>query len=381
MNSVPSPPRIDARAYTARISKAQAALSASGHDALIVCAGDSLRYFTGIPWSATERLVALIIPATGAAWIICPHFELGSLQESVKLPLEILCWEEDESPFPPALENIRSGGSVALDYDITLRVAAGFRVARPDITFDTDPGIVEELRSCKSSTEIALIQHAMAITLRVQQDAWAELRSGIKASEVIRFIDERHRAYGADNGSWFCAVQFGHATAFPHGIPGDQVLQQNDLVLIDTGCLVDGYHSDITRTYAFGTPDPEQARIWAIEKEAQCAAFSAAQPGAPCEAVDHAARIVLERHGLGPGYALPGLPHRTGHGIGLSIHEAPYLVKGNQTTLSVGHCCSNEPMIVVPGQFGVRLEDHFYITADGPRWFTEPAHSITRPFG
>jgi Xaa-Pro dipeptidase len=189
-----------------------------------------------------------------------------------------------------------------------------------------------------------------------------------------------HRACGADNGSTFCAVQFGVASAYPHGVPGEQSLADGDLLLIDTGCQIDGYHSDITRTYVFGAPSAEHRRIWAIEHEAQAAAFAAVKPGVPCEAIDQVAREVLQRHGLGPDYALPGLPHRTGHGIGLSIHEGPYLVRGDTTPLAVGMCFSNEPMIVLPDQFGVRLEDHFHVTPNGAAWFTTPSAAIDRPF-
>jgi Xaa-Pro dipeptidase len=176
-------------------------------------------------------------------------------------------------------------------------------------------------------------------------------------------------------------VLFGEATSYPHGVPGEQRLKEGDVVLIDTGCTVGGYNSDITRTYVYGEATSYQREIWSLEHDAQQAAFEAARPGAPCEAVDTAARRVLERAGLGPGYTLPGLPHRTGHGIGLSVHEAPYLVRGDKTPLSPGMCFSNEPMIVIPGQFGVRLEDHFYMTETGPVWFTQPSPSIDAPFG
>jgi Xaa-Pro dipeptidase len=175
-------------------------------------------------------------------------------------------------------------------------------------------------------------------------------------------------------------VQFGHATAYPHGIPGEQHLAQDELVLIDTGCTVQGYHSDITRTYIFGHANAEQMRIWELEQAAQRAAFEAVRPGVTCESVDAAARAVVERAGLGPDYRLPGIPHRTGHGCGLSIHETPYLVRGDQTVLQPGMCCSNEPMIVVPDRFGVRLEDHFHVTDDGAAWFTHPSPAIDQPF-
>jgi len=175
-------------------------------------------------------------------------------------------------------------------------------------------------------------------------------------------------------------VQFGHGTAFPHGVPGDPELREGDMVLIDTGTTVQGYQSDITRSYVFGKPSDEQRRVWDLEKAAQAAAFAAAQPGRSCESVDQAARDVLEAGGLGPDYTLPGLPHRTGHGIGLSIHEPAYLVRGDRTPLAAGMCFSNEPMIVIPDRFGVRLEDHFYMTDNGPKWFTEPQVAIDAPF-
>ena len=164
-------------------------------------------------------------------------------------------------------------------------------------------------------------------------------------------------------------------------LPGEQHLQEGDMVLIDTGCRVQAYHSDITRSYVFGTPSAEQRRIWDLEHEAQAAAFDAARPGEPCQVVDDAARAVLAKAGLGPDYQLPGLPHRTGHGIGLAIHEAPYLVRGERTALAPGMCFSNEPMIVLPDQFGVRLEDHFHMTGTGAAWFTRPSPSIDAPFG
>jgi Xaa-Pro dipeptidase len=217
------------------------------------------------------------------------------------------------------------------------------------------------------------------MTLEVQRRAARILAPGMYASEVVRFIDQAHRAIGSA-GSTFCIVQFGASTAFPHGLPQDDVLREGDMVLIDTGCAVQGYNSDITRSYVFGAPTDEQRAIWAIEREAQQAAFDAARPGTSCEQVDRSARAVLERHALGPGYQLPGPPHRTGHGIGLSIHEAPYLVRGDATILAPGMCFSNEPMIVMPGKFGIRLEDHFHVTDDGATWFTLPSPSIELPF-
>ena len=233
----------------------------------------------------------------------------------------------------------------------------------------------------KSPAELALMQHACDITLKVHRLAAGIAREGIGTDELTRFIDNAHRALGADGGSTFCIVQFGHATAFPHGIPGVQHLRKDELVLIDTGCSVEGYNSDVTRTWIFGEANAEQWRIWNLERAAHQAAFDAVRPGVACEAVDQAARTVLEAAGLGPDYRLPGLPHRTGHGIGLAIHEPAYLVRGDRTPLAPGMCFSNEPMIVIPDAFGVRLEDHFHVTEDGAAWFTEPQKSLEKPFG
>ena len=194
-----------------------------------------------------------------------------------------------------------------------------------------------------------------------------------------RYIDSEHRALGG-SGNTFCIVSFGEDTSLPHGGETDRALGEGDVVLIDTGTQIDGYNSDITRTYVFGEATADVRRVWDAEKEAQAAAFDAAKLGAPCEAPDYAARAVLQKHGFGPDYHLPGLPHRTGHGIGLDVHEAPNLCRGDVTPLAAGMCFSNEPMVVVPGKFGVRHEDHFYMTDKGARWFTQPAASLDDPF-
>jgi len=376
------PAPIDAAERRARLAKARNLTRALGAQALLIGAGASLRYFTGVAWGATERLVAMLLPVEGEPIMICPAFELGSLQASLGLEAEIRLWQEDEPPGALVAETLKALGVTTLAFDPALSFQAfdDVRKAAPDLSVLNAAPVVDGCRGIKSSAELALLQYAKSLTLEVHHRAAAILRPGITTGEVKRFIDAAHRACGADNGSTFCAVQFGVASAYPHGVPGEQSLDEDDLVLIDTGCQIDGYHSDITRTYVFGTPSAEHRRIWAIEHEAQAAAFAAVKPGVPCEVIDQVAREVLQRHGLGPDYALPGLPHRTGHGIGLSIHEGPYLVRGDTTPLAVGMCFSNEPMIVLPDQFGVRLEDHFHVTPDGAAWFTKPSASIDRPF-
>jgi Xaa-Pro dipeptidase len=376
-------PPISAEERLGRIEQARRLMAEQGADALLIGAGTSLRYFTGVPWGPTERLVAMVLGRSGRPRIVCPVFELGSLHAVLGMEAEVLGWEEHESPTDLVARALSEMGAsrIAFDPALSFLVYDRLRQAAPSADLVNAQSIVDGCRSCKSEAELALMRQAKAMTLEVHRRAAAALSEGIAASDVIRFIDQAHRALGADGGSSFCAVQFAEATAYPHGVPGAQTLKEGDLVLIDTGCLVQGYNSDITRTYVFGEPGADQRRVWEVEHEAQAAAFEAVQPGRPCEEIDAAARRVLEKAGFGPGYRLPGLPHRTGHGIGLSIHEAPYLVKGDRTPLRPGMCFSNEPMIVVPGRFGVRLEDHFHVTETGAAWFTRPSPSIDAPFG
>jgi len=366
----------------ARIEKARRLTRDSGADALLIAAGTSLRYFAGVPWGGTERLVAMLIPVTGDPVMIAPHFELGSLQAEMQISTDYRLWQEDQSPTALVADMCRGWGADTLAIDPALPFLFVDRIARdaPALTLVSGAPAIDGCRMHKSPAEIALMQQAKTMTLEIHRRAALILREGIRASEVVRFIDEGHRKIGGAP-STFCMVQFGHGTAFPHGVPGDPQLREGDMVLIDTGTTVQGYHSDITRSYVFGTPDDEQRRIWELEHAAQGAAFAAAQPGHACESVDQAARDVLEAGGLGPDYNLPGLPHRTGHGIGLSIHEPAYLVRGDKTPLATGMCFSNEPMIVIPDRFGIRLEDHFYMADDGPRWFTQPQVAIDAPFG
>lgn len=375
-------PAISASEYERRIERARKLMRADGADALLVSAGGSLRYFAGIGWGASERLVAMLIPVSGVPLMIAPAFELGTLEAELAVPAALALWEEDESPFVLLAEACAAQGiaTLALDPGMAWMFVDRVRSAAPRVCLSEASSIVDGCRMLKSPAEIALLQQAKSMTLEVQRRAALILDEGIRASEVRQFIDAAHQASGAA-GSSFCIVHFGRATAFPHGLPADDVLREGDMVLIDTGCTVQGYHSDITRSYVFGHANDDQRRIWDLEKAAQAAAFGAARPGATCESVDAAARGVIEAAGLGPDYRLPGLPHRTGHGIGLAIHEPAYLVRGDRTVLADGMCFSNEPMIVVPDRFGVRLEDHFHITGDGAQWFTPPSPAIDAPFG
>lgn len=361
-----------------RVGRLRALMAKAGADATLLAASSSLRYFTGIVWHPSERFTGALIFKDQIEYV-CPAFEREKVHGLISLPGAILTWEEEEDPFALIARRMGASGRLALDEHLPLfmyrRLAARIDAAR---LLDAGP-LTTALRARKSSAEIALMQRAKAITLEVQRRARGFLHEGVFASEVARFIDGEHRALGG-SGSTFCIVSFGDDTALPHGGEKDRRLKKDDPVLIDTGTTIDGYNSDITRTYVFGAPIREFAAVWDAEKAAQSAAFDAAQLGAPCAAVDAAARASLARAGYGPDYALPGLPHRTGHGIGLDVHEAPNLVRGDETPLAAGMCFSNEPMIVVPGRFGVRHEDHFYMAENGPRWFTEPAASLDDPF-
>lgn len=375
--------------YRMRIGNAQMRMRHLGLEAIFLNAGNNLEYFTGVRWSPSERMVGAILPANGDIEYLAPAFEEGTIRDFMAVEGTVNGWQEHESPYRLLFSCLRRMGigpnpgarpTIGLCSSLPFFMFDGLRMLDPGYAF-TDAGVVTGYcRQRKSAAEIALMQRAKDMTLEVHRAAASILREGISSTEVAEFIHQAHRKVGAP-GSTFCIVLFGQASAFPHGVKHPQALKRGDMVLIDTGCRVHSYLSDITRSYVFGQPDERQRALWAFEKEAQLAAFAAAQLGTRCEEVDAAARGALEACGLGPDYQLPGLPHRTGHGIGLDIHESPYLVRGDQTPIEVGMCFSNEPMICVPGEFGIRLEDHFYMSEAGPRWFTEPSHSVDDPFG
>ncbi|QYK03216.1 Xaa-Pro peptidase family protein [Shewanella psychrotolerans] len=371
--------------FAARVEKAQQLMLEQGLAAIYINAGTNLYYFTGTRWYASERMVGAIIPASGDVEYIAPAFELDTLKGFMVIDGKVNTWQEDESPyqlFGQVLNNMGiDSGKVGIDESAAFFIFDGVRQAAPSLEYVNAKSVTAACRMIKSATELSLLQRAKEMTLEVHKAAARILCVGISVSEVEDFINEAHKAVGIPAGSHFCIVLFGEDSAYPHGVKSPKVLELNDTVLIDTGCQLHGYNSDITRTYVFGTPSDRQRQLWQLEKDAQIAAFEAAKVGATCASVDKAARDVLEAAGFGPGYKVPGLPHRTGHGIGLDIHEWPYLVLNDLTPLAPGMCFSNEPMLCVPGEFGVRHEDHFYMTDTGPVWFTQPADSIDNPFG
>jgi Xaa-Pro dipeptidase len=374
---------IELAEYQQRIKQACHSMQQLGLDALYLHAGTNLSYFTGTHWHPSERLVGALLTQDGQLAYIAPYFEIGTLEGFMQVKAPVHGWQEHESPSELMAKLIQSLKikNIGIDESMPFFMFDALRQASPDSVFHNGQIVSQFCRSRKSVHEIALMQKAKDMTLVVLQAAARILREGITTEEVTKFIHQAHQAVGAPKGSYFCIVLFGPDSAFPHGVKTPKALEKNDMVLIDTGCQVERYISDITRSYVFGEPSAQQRKVWQAEKAAQAAAFSAAQIGRPCENADIAARDYLATQGYGPEYQLPGLPHRTGHGIGLNIHEGPYLVRGDKTPLDVGMCFSNEPMLCIPNEFGIRLEDHFYMTAAGPKWFTQPSHSIDDPFG
>ena len=370
--------------YRARISKAQRLMRAQGLAAIYVNAGTNLTYFTGTKWNPSERMVGAVIPVVGDPIYIAPAFEESTLTQFMGVTGQVQVWEEHESPYPHMNKILYDmaimSGKIGLDEAAPFFITHGLSQECPGYDFVPGQPVTAGCRSRKSDAEIALMQRAKDMTLEVHKATASMLYEGISTTDVAAFINEAHMKVGAPAGSHFKIVLFGEASSYPHGVKDPQILKDGDMVLIDTGCKLHGYISDITRSYVFGEPSARQREVWNAEKAAQARAFEAAQNGVRCGDVDLAARAELESRGFGPGYKTPGLPHRTGHGIGMDIHEWPYLNSGDDTPLAPGMCFSNEPMICVYGEFGVRLEDHFYMSADGPVWFTQPSKSIDEPF-
>jgi Xaa-Pro dipeptidase len=370
--------------YLERLEKLRAMMRATSVDAVYLDATTSLRYFTGMQCYASERLHGAIVTSSDELLYVCPTFEEQKTRTGMLVEGDFVLWDEHEDPTAKvaaaALKSApQSHCTLAIDPQTPFFTANRLQRYDSSLLISNGEELIAACRRIKSNAELKLLAQAKAITLRVHQAVARILHPGIDTREVQTFLDEAHIACGMDGRSTFKIVLFGEPTAYPHGVPYPQKLAEDDMVLIDTGATLHGYNSDITRSYVFGEANARQREIWELEQQAQLAAFNAAQIGAPCSAPDLAARAVIEAAGLGPGYQVPGLPHRTGHGVGLDVHEHPYIVKGNDLPLAPGMCFSIEPMICSYGEFGVRLEDHAYISADGPRWFTEPSRSMDDP--
>lgn len=371
--------------FQTRIDNACKLMLEQNVPAMYLHAGTNLYYFTGMKWNSSERMVGAILFQDGTLHFIAPEFEKGTILDFMLIEGQVHCWEEHENPYvlfsEILINNGVSKGVVLMDEATPFFIIDGINKCAFQFILENAKPITAGCRMVKSEAEIAIMQHAMNITLEVQKATARILRVGISAKEVVDFINDSHVKYGIPSGSYFCIVLFGVDSSFPHGVKSPKNLEENEMVLIDTGCVLHDYISDITRTYVYGEANDLQRSIWNIEKETQQAAFDAAQLGNTCADVDNASRVVLESHNLGPDYKLPGLPHRTGHGIGLDIHEWPYIVRNDNTVLELGMTFSNEPMICVPNEFGIRHEDHIYMTDKGPKWFTKPMRTIEDPFG
>lgn len=366
----------------ARIDKAQQLMINEKIQALYLDAGTSLEYFTGIKWGQSERMLAAIIPSRGDVKYVSPGFEAERVKELMTIEGEIRVWQEHESPYAVVAGafkdlGIRSG-SIAMEERVRFFLFDGIRKEASHLNYVSGDPISIPLRMFKTTTELALMQRANDITIRAHQVCNEMMEEGMTPQEFSAISAEAHKRMGASGG---CMVNFGEASAYPHGSVQQQYLKKGDIVLMDGGCKVGGYGSDISRTVVFGSePTERQREIWELEKKSQAAGFAAAILGDPCENVDIAARQVLVDAGFGPGYKVPGLPHRTGHGIGMDGHEWGNMVLGNKQPFAPGMCFSIEPNISIYGEFGVRLEDCAYMTEEGVKWFTQPSPSIEKPF-
>jgi Xaa-Pro dipeptidase len=364
-----------------RIEKARRLMVEQGLGAIILEPGTSLSYFAGVRWGLSERPFLLVIPAKGELAYVSPAFEEQRAREITRFSDDVRVWQEDEDWGRIVAGILKdrgvSGGKVGFEERVRFFIPEGVRAAAPHVQFVLATPVTAGCRMIKSPAEIALMQRANDITIEAFRAALSTLQEGMTQYDLGRHIRLAFEALAAPGGS--AMVGFGEYTAFPHGSIQPQKLKTGDVVLIDGGCSIEGYQSDITRTTVFGTPTQRQTDVWNLEKEAQSAAFKAARVGVACEAVDAAARKVITDAGFGPDYKVPGLPHRTGHGIGMDGHEWTNFVRGNKTPLAPGMCFSDEPMIAIYGEFGIRLEDCLYMTEAGPRFFSEQSPAIDRP--
>ena len=364
----------------ARIEQARQLMIEEGIEAIYLDSGSNLFYFTGVRWGSSERMFAAVLPARGEIAYVCPKFEEDRAHELIRLGTDVRTWEEDESPYERVAEILVdrgvTSGRVGMEERVRFFLFDGVRKAAPALDYVSADPVTAGCRMFKSAAELALMQRAMDITIEAYRAVIPKLEKGMTKGEFRTLTVAAHAALGAQGS---IGVNFGESSALPHGSILPRDLREGDVVLMDGGCSVDGYRSDISRTVVFGTPTRRQKDTFDLMKRAQTAAFEAATLGTPCGDVDAAARQLIVDHGFGPDYQVPGCPHRTGHGIGLDGHEWTNLVRGNTTPLSPGMCFSNEPTIVLPGEFGIRIEDCFFMTDEGPTYFTLPSPSLEQP--
>jgi Xaa-Pro dipeptidase len=374
------PPPITSAERMQRIAKAQGLMRAAGLKALLVEAGSSLVYFTGVQWWRSERLTAALIPAEGTPLIVTPEFEEPSVRESLKIQADVRVWNEHQNPAVLIADWLKqrgaSAGPVGVEETVRFFVFDGLRAL--GVETRGDAGVVRACRVIKSPAEIALMQSASDITIAAYHETGPQIARGMTPDDIGKLMSSAMTKRGATPE--FTLILLGEASAYPHGSGKPQEVRPGEVVLMDCGCSVDGYQSDISRTMVMGEPTKQQRRVWNLVRRGQQIAFETVKVGTPAGAADDAVRAAYEKEGFGPGYKLPGTSHRTGHGIGLDGHEPINLVHGETTRLAPGMCFSDEPGIYIPGSFGVRLEDCVHMTAMGPKWFSTPPSSLDAPF-
>ncbi|MBV8733038.1 MAG: aminopeptidase P family protein [Acidobacteriia bacterium] len=367
-----------------RVERARAIMRAKRIDAIALAGGTSLDYFTGIRWGNSERLFLFVLPQRTRAFYICPAFEEDRLRE--RLPQapagpesRIFTWQEDHDPYSLSARALRDAGiatgSLGIEERVPFVFSDGIAKTGAGVQLVSATPVTAGCRSIKSPAELKLMHLANQVTLEVYKAAWKSLRPGMTNRDLTALIAAGYEQTGFE-GEASCQVDAW--SALPHGSIQPQTIREGGIVLIDDGCLVEGYQSDISRTFVIGKATDKMQRVFETVRKAQAAALSAARPGSPCQAVDAAARKVVDDAGFGPDYA--HFTHRVGHGIGMDGHEWPYLVKGNAQPLEVNMTTSDEPGIYFKGEFGIRLEDDMYITPDGAKWFTPPSRSLEEPF-
>lgn len=371
-------PPITAQEHGARIGKLQNLMQQRKIAAFLVEAGSSLEYFTGIHWWRSERTTAALIPPEGAAIVVTPFFEEPSVRETLKVPGDVRVWKEDESPFELLAGALRDMATGPLAIEATTRFFIVDRVTklsgRQVVAGDE---FVGACRMIKSPAELALMQAANNVTIAAIRHIHERIEAGMTGSEVMTLLVQATNALGGAHE--FSLVLLNEATAYPHGSIKPQTVRKGSVILLDTGCSLHGYQSDISRTWVFGEPSAREREVWDTVKRGQEITLETAKIGTPVGAIDRAVRALYEGKGWSKDYGLPGTSHRTGHGIGMDVHESPYLVRNDLTPLQAGMCFSDEPGIYIPGEFGVRMEDCWYMTDAGPKLFTPLAKSIDQP--
>ena len=367
----------------ARVAKAQKLMSEHQIDAILLEAGTALNYFTGVKWWRSERFTGVIIPSDGELAFVTPYFEEPSVRESMSFGDDVRTWHEHENPFDLVAGILQDRGLKAgrRGSEGTTRhfIVDGINRSAPSFeTVSADP-VTLGCRMFKSANEIALMQIASNVTMAAYRYTYTRVEKGMTRRDISTIMSDATRALGGYVK--FSSVLLNESSAYPHGSDAPQVVEEGSVILMDCGCSVHDYVSDISRTWVFGEPTAKQRKVWNTCKRGQELALETAKVGLPAGKVDDAVRAYYESEGFGPDYATPGLSHRLGHGIGMDGHESINFVRGETTPLAPGMCFSDEPGIYIFGEFGIRLEDCLYMTEEGPRLFTEFSPSIDAPFG